>query len=252
MSDSGSYRRARRPQEASDRAVGDHRVALVLVLFLVLALRWYVPYGGLILYPFTLLSTWVHEVGHGVTALLLGGEFLHLQIFPDASGLAHTTAAAGARGALVAAGGLLGPPVMGMLLLAGSRVWPRGVLALLALCMLASLVLWVRPLLIGTGWLTVAPLALLFLVIALRGSKDLRLFTVQLIGVLLGFDTISRMGYLFMPAAQVGGATHASDIAVVAATFGGPLQLWGALLSALSVVLLLLGLLALWARRGPR
>ena len=41
---------------------------------LILALQGLVPYGGYLLYPFTLLSTWVHEMGHGVTALLrIGG-----------------------------------------------------------------------------------------------------------------------------------------------------------------------------------
>lgn len=223
-------------------------MALVLAVLLVLALRWYVPYGGLLLYPFTLLSTWVHEVGHGATAILCGGRFLHLTIFPDASGIADVHALPGWRGAAVAAGGLLGPPVLGMVLLAGSRVAPRALLALLGLAMLASLVLWVRPLFISVGWLTVAPLALLFLVVARFGGPDLRLFTVQLIGVLLGFDTLSRLGYLFMPAAQVGGASHPSDIAAVAATFGGPLPLWGALLSVLSALLLLTGLCVLWAR----
>ena len=42
------------------------------------------------LYPFTLLGTWVHEMGHGLGALLCGGRFDRLEIFEDASGLAFT------------------------------------------------------------------------------------------------------------------------------------------------------------------
>ena len=34
------------------------------------------PWGPLILYPFTLFTTWVHEMGHGLTALAFGGETL--------------------------------------------------------------------------------------------------------------------------------------------------------------------------------
>ena len=65
------------------------RIALILGALLILALQRWVPMGRLILYPFTLLSTWVHEMGHGISALLVGGHFLRLDIYADASGMAH-------------------------------------------------------------------------------------------------------------------------------------------------------------------
>lgn len=37
-----------------------------------------VPFGEFVIYPFALLSTWAHELGHGVTALLWGGEIKYL------------------------------------------------------------------------------------------------------------------------------------------------------------------------------
>ena len=33
---------------------------------------WQVPYGDTLLYPFTLLATWFHEMGHGLASMLLG------------------------------------------------------------------------------------------------------------------------------------------------------------------------------------
>ncbi|MBK7003394.1 MAG: M50 family metallopeptidase [Rhodoferax sp.] len=36
---------------------------------------WQLPYGHQVLYPLTLLATYAHEMGHGMTALLLGAEF---------------------------------------------------------------------------------------------------------------------------------------------------------------------------------
>ncbi|MCX7595352.1 MAG: M50 family metallopeptidase, partial [Fischerella sp.] len=49
---------------------------------------WQLPAGNYILYPFSILATWFHEMGHGLMALLLGGNFQQLQIFPDGSGVA--------------------------------------------------------------------------------------------------------------------------------------------------------------------
>ncbi len=129
------------PQAA---ALPSPRAALVVAALLILALQRLMPYGRQLLYPFTLLSTWVHEMGHGVTALLLGGRFARLDIFADASGLATTAVIPGWRQGVVAAGGLLAPPLLGMLLLVLGRRLPRGLLVGLALAMVASLMLWIR------------------------------------------------------------------------------------------------------------
>ncbi|KAI2503040.1 Peptidase M50B-like [Fragilaria crotonensis] len=42
--------------------------------------------GRYILYPFKLLSTWVHEMSHGTAAILVGGKIKELKIFHDGSG----------------------------------------------------------------------------------------------------------------------------------------------------------------------
>ena len=213
--------------------------ALVVAALLIWGLQRFVPYGRLVLYPFTLLSTWVHEMGHGLTALFLGGRFARLDIYADASGLAYSYVLPGARGALVAAGGLLAPPFVGMLMLMFGRRAARPLLMGLATAMVVSLALWVRT---PIGWLTVGGLAGLCVVVSHLVSAGGRLFFTQLLGLLLALDTVMRADYLFMSSAQIGGRVHASDVAGITSAVGGPQALWGGLIAALSAGLLLVGL----------
>jgi Peptidase M50B-like len=213
--------------------------ALLLAALLVLGLSRFVPYGRLVLYPFTLLATWVHEMGHGLTALLCGGKFAQLEIFSNASGLASTAVVPGFRQALVCAGGLLGPPFWGAVLLILSRRAARPVLFALSLALLLSLPLWVRT---AVGWVTVGGLAGLCMLVARFASAGGRVFFAQLLGLLLALDTVTRADYLFMGSAQVGGQVRPSDVGAIAQVMGGPYQLWCGLLAVISGLLLLCGL----------
>ena len=74
-------------------------------------LLWYViPYGRTIAYPLVLLSTLVHEMGHGLAAILVGGDFEEFVMYADGSGVAMWRGHVGPFGkAFVSAGGLVGP-----------------------------------------------------------------------------------------------------------------------------------------------
>jgi hypothetical protein len=85
---------------------------------------WQLPGGAYILYPFTILATWFHEMSHGLMALLLGGQFRKLEIFGDGSGVATyamSLSLAPIGPALVAAAGPMGPPIAGSALILASR-----------------------------------------------------------------------------------------------------------------------------------
>lgn len=235
---------------ASPPSTPPGRGTLLLAILVVALLQGYPPYGPLILYPFTLLATWVHEMGHGLTALLCGGRFEHLQIFADASGLALTAVQKGPQQAAVALGGLIGPPLWGAVLLALSRRLPRALLALLSLALVLSLALWVRTL---VGWASMAPMAVGLALLARHAGPGGGAFAVQLIGAALALDTVTRMGYLFVAQGRVGGVDRPSDIAAITQVLGGGVPFWGGLVAGLSVSLLLLGLwLALRASRARR
>ncbi len=221
------------------------RIALILGALLILALQRWVPMGRLILYPFTLLSTWVHEMGHGLTALLVGGRFLKLDIFADASGMAHLEVTRGLGSALSSAGGLLGPPFFGALCLVVARRAARPLLLFLAAGLLLSLLLWVRTL---VGLFTVGGLGIGIALLARWLPENGRLFFAQLLGLLFVFDTLARGDYLFTEGARVGGALHPSDVASIAKSLGGPYLMWGGLIACLSGLLIVVGLYSVFGR----
>ena len=94
------------------------RSAILIAAAVLFVTSHWIPFGRQLLYPLTLFTTWVHEMGHGLTALLAGGHFDHLEIYSNAGGLAFAYAERGWPMALVAAGGLLAPPLVGALILA--------------------------------------------------------------------------------------------------------------------------------------
>lgn len=69
--------------------------------------------GQLLLYPVTLLVTFLHEFGHALGSVLTGGGVTGLQINPDGSG--YTTTVGGNR-AVILMGGYLGSALLGNLL----------------------------------------------------------------------------------------------------------------------------------------
>ncbi len=227
--------------ETDKSTVHSPRAALIFGALLVVLLQRFVSFGPLLLYPFTLFGTWVHEVGHGVTAILCGGRFDHLDIFLDASGIAYSMVVKGWRSGVVAAGGLLAPPLVGATLLLLGRRLPRALLYGLSAAMLLSLLLWVRTL---VGWVTVSGLMLLIASLARFGSDGIRLFFVQLLGLLLAMDFVARIDYLFVQSGEAGGRMRQSDVAGVASALGGPYWFWGGLIVAVSAVALLVGLVS--------
>jgi hypothetical protein len=222
-------------------AMRSPRRALVLAALLVLLLQRLVPFGRELLYPFTLMATWVHEMGHGVTAMLVGGTFVKLEIFGDASGLAHSAYLPGWRSGLVAMGGLLAPPLTGCAILTFARSGRRARLLLTALAaaLLVSVAIWVR----STAGLVAMPLVAAALgFVGWRGSGDSNLLVAQLVGLLLALDTVTRIDYLFTSSVK----NEPSDIVKVAAAFGGHYLVWGLLLAAASLALCALGLWRAW------
>lgn len=87
---------------------------ILLLVFIFSTFLWYIPHAGIILYPFKLFATFVHEFGHAIMALITGGNVHKLVINPDSSGF--TTTSGGFR-FLILSGGYLGSTFVGALLL---------------------------------------------------------------------------------------------------------------------------------------
>ena len=216
------------------------RVALLSAIALASILLWQTALGSLLLFPFTILATWFHEMGHGVAAMLANRGFERLLIFADGSGFAESMRPAdGYRltGALVAASGPLGPAIAGALLIVSSRspTATHNALAGLGVALVVSTFVWVRSL---TGWLVLPVMGLAIVLLALRGSLPWRRFAIQLIGVQAAISAWRQFDYLFSPGGEVGGELHRSDTGAIAHVLLLPYWFWGAIISATILALL--------------
>ena len=216
------------------------RVALLAGIALASIVLWQTALGSLLLYPFTILATWFHEMGHGIAAMLTGRGFERLQIFADGSGVAESLRPAdGYRltDALVAASGPLGPAIAGALLIVASRspTTTRNALAVLGAALILSTMIWVRSL---TGWLVLPALGVATVLLALRGSLPLQRFVIQLIGVQACISVWQQFDYLFSPGGNVGGRLQRSDTGAIADVLLLPYWFWGAIISAAILALL--------------
>lgn len=215
---------------------------LLLVIGLVTVIAWQFPLGAQILFPFTLLATYAHEMGHGLTALLLGARFDALEMYANGSGLARWHGDVGRLGrALIAAGGLVGPSIAGAILLVLSRRTQRAraILFGLSALMLVSMLVFARS---AFGFFFIGAAALVLGGGAYLRGGALAPFAVQLIGVELCLSVFSDVSYMFSPGGLVDGQVRPSDSAQIADALLLPYWFWGALTAAFSFLVLGLGL----------
>lgn len=228
--------------------------AMALLLSVALTVAIYaVPWGHHVAWPLLWLSTLVHELGHGLTAVVVGGRFESFVLWPDGSGMAAYRGAPGrlARAA-VAAGGLLGPAVCAALLfVAGRRAGAsRAALGVFGTGLLVADVWVVRNLF---GWVYVSALAALLLLIAFRSRGPAAQLAVVFLAVQLALSVFSRSDYLFTDTARTAQGSGPSDVAVVAeALVVAPYWVWGAVIAVVSVLILVLGVLGFLHRGAPR
>lgn len=220
----------------------DHgqRIALLAGIALASIILWQTALGSFLLYPFTILATWFHEMGHGIAAMLAGRGFERLLIFSDGSGVAISWRPAdGYRltDALVAAGGPFGPAIAGALLIVSSRspAATRNALAVLGVALILSTLIWVSSF---TGWLVLPALGIAIIALALRGTPAWQGFVIQLLGVQACISIWRQLDYLFSPGGSVGGQLQRSDTGAIADVLFLPYWFWGAAISAAILALL--------------
>lgn len=202
-------------------------------------------------WPLMLFSTFTHEMGHGIAALLIGGNFHSFEMFANGSGVAHISyAPSSLKSAFTSAGGLLGPAVMAALLFFLGRRERRaqiGLLVLGAAFLLADLLV-VRTTL---GLVYVGILGALCLFFALKTSPEAARIFVLFLGVQLAFSVYTRGDYLFTDTANTSAGVLPSDVAQIANALFPPYWFWGIVCAAFSVVVLLVGVLP-FLRQGSQ
>lgn len=222
------------------KSTSNSRLLWLLLAAFITVVLWQIPFGNFVLYPFTILATWFHEMGHGLTAIILGGRFEKLMIFSNGSGLAYHSGhlALGPFGrALVSAGGLIGPPVAGAALLLASRhrKSARQALFVLGTLLLLSTLIWVRSL---YGWLLLPALGLATLYLSLESIAWLQVFAVQFLGVQACISSYRHLDYLFSHSATIDGKTMLSDTGQIAQMLILPYWFWGGLIAIASALIL--------------
>ena len=206
------------------------------------------PYGRYVAYPLLLLSTYAHEMGHGLTALLVGGTFESLVIFADGSGVAYLGIPDSrlARAA-TSAGGLVGPALLAAVFfwLAKRPKTAHAGLMIFGVASLVALVLVVRN---PVGWFLVGALGAGSVVLAVKSSPHAAQVVLAFMAVQLSLSVFSRGDYLFTQSTGVG----PSDVAQIAEALWLPYWFWGFVCGAISVAVLMTGMRSFLRGRAER
>ena len=212
---------------------GGHMVVALLASLLL----WNLPFGGLVLYPFKLFATWLHEMSHGVVMLVSGAGFSHLEIFRDTSGIAYAEGGVGSLGrAAIASAGYTGASLLGatFLVLGQSERAARRVLFALGGALLLSLLFWVRN---DFGIGAVAAAAAFCLLAARFLPERPALYVVNFIAAQACVNAVLDIRVLFRSQLVINGeVVGASDAHNMAAATAGTHIVWASVWLAWSFV----------------
>lgn len=213
------------------------------------ALSWLGPLA----YPLRLLTTIVHELSHGLAALLTGGAFVRFVVFADGSGLAYT---AGGFPWLVIPAGYVGAALFGAALIALGRSPQASRLALGAIGAAVALLTlrYALPTLLSAqlvgGLLTLAAgvgLGALLALAAWRAPADWSLFLLNLVGFWVGLSALGDLRTLFA-IATTDGLAPASDAHAMAQITWLPPAFWAIVWALVAAAALVWSVWRLWRR----
>jgi len=192
----------------------------------------FTPWSQFLLYPFKLFTTWVHECGHALMTVIVGGRVTSIAIEPDTSGLTQSFVPIGraARG-LVASSGYLGAALVGCLLMVATRVERSAHTILLGLgaCMLLTLVFWMRN---AFGFVVVLLWGVALIALASRGIGNASRFLLSLLAIQVALNSLYDIRVLFLI------DRGASDAATMERLFLLPSWMWATAWMATSMAML--------------
>ncbi len=242
-----------------------------------------------LVYPLRLFVTMIHELGHGLAAILTGGRFDHFEVTQRGAGTAYTL---GGWSFAIVQAGYLGTAIFGAaLLIVANRVRRPGYVAaglgifigiltalysgvrlshlsviemiIVGAVMVAAVYLFLTQetdqgryigvgvavfgallLVMFTGWgntvltITVGMMsALLLIFIGYRASRDVVLFTLNLLAFATGLNAITDAWVLFKIVSLPRSMMPMNDAAHMAHVAGGPAALWALLWIGLDILI---------------
>ena len=190
--------------------------------------------------PIVFLSTWIHELGHGLGAIFTGGEFKKLTIYPPSlSGTALTYTTHSFQKLSVLFLGLLAPSLLGVVMIFLTRGLSRYRLSLIILAVL---------LLVSQIWaadaftrLALAFGASLIGAMAWKFPVNWLVYLTQILAIALCIDALTDFSYFFVGGGEINGQVMSSDTAKIGSILGGPYWLWGGVVTLLTIIILVFG-----------
>ena len=170
------------------RALAMSILAMALVFVV-----WNIPQLNFVLYPFRLFVTFVHEAGHGLSAIFTGGEFIRFEVAANGSGLATTR---GGSRAVILPAGYLGSSLFGAFLfyLTNRVPYPR----LIALALGSGLV-WLSLFYGQTSEIALTVGVAFGIALALMGlvaRRYLTVFTLYLLAIMTALNAVLDLVFL--------------------------------------------------------
>lgn len=224
--------------KAKNKLTEQQKYIIWMVGFALLTIiLWRVPFGMLVLYPFTILSTWFHEMAHGIMALILGGSFHQLEIYADGSGLAVWSGnlfLGNVGKAIVAAAGPLGPTAAGAILIILSKKDKhlKKILYTFSAILAFSVIYWVRSI---YGIPVILTFAVLIFFAALKMQVKNQKLLIIFLGIQAFLSIYLSIGYLMSQEAFIDNDFHISDTGVIAQNLFLPYWIWGGVIIFISI-----------------
>ena len=224
---------------------------LLIAVVIVVVLQ-NIPSLRFLMYPFNLLATWIHEMGHGLTAEMMGGNFNKLVINADTSGYASYSYNPLTMGSMakatISSAGYMGTAIFGTFMLFFRRKdgFVKAFSVMLSVFMIASLIIYVRS---WVGVFFVVPFSALLLFIGLKSSGEINKMVYNFLAAQIALNTVLDIKVLFSVGNSSGGvmgmANLQSDAAKIADILIFPYWFWASLWLLTSV------LLFIWAFLKP-
>lgn len=230
------------PGSSVPSTTSQRTIASIVVLAIIVLVAGQIPVLGMLFYPFQLFGTFVHELSHGLVAMLTGGSFQRFAVNPDLSGVAWS--AGGVRW-LISSAGYIGSAVFGglLVLLHTRGISARRVLLGLGIVLGVLCLLFVRNLFgIASGLAIAALLALA----GRRLPEQWAHLGLLFLGVQLMLDGLnSLIGLIHMSAA----GQALTDAGNMQRATGIPALVWSIVWMLISI--LILGYTLRLAARNP-
>lgn len=195
---------------------------------------WRLRWIGVVLYPFWLLNTFIHEFSHGAAAIVTGGEFHQIVVHPNREGMAHVR---GGNIVVISNAGYLGSTAVGsgLLFLTTTRIADQTLLLVLGMCLALLCLLFVRNLF---GLVAACALASGLILAGLYLEPSYAAFLVHFLAIQLVLASLESVLIVTRLATPGMNSSKTSDAHLLARVTGVPALIWGVLWSLLSIALL--------------